>query len=243
MVWDRSGLQMGKILLPLWYYIALLPLTDLAFLFLDMLALTILYCGLFFYIRIQSRKLRNFATASGMGAQVKYQIPSWESNVEACHEPRVTSPLRMFSTKTVRVTTEDNPTNSPRPTSEPHRARRQINKASFTMLCYPLIYMLLTIPISLSRVSQFANKKGSLTSVYIGAGILELAGFVNVLLYTGTRKGIISWDSLFRKFGCQSSKMSTSPITLNCHGTRQTAAAVTTKQSGLSIPSLKSNFR
>ena len=75
---------------------------------------------------------------------------------------------------------------------------RRMKHVSLTMLCDPVLYIFLTMTLSIARISEFAGKPWSLQQVYVGAAIYECSGIVNVLLYTATRKGIISWDWLFR---------------------------------------------
>lgn len=56
--------------------------------------------------------------------------------------------------------------------------------------------MILTLPISISRISEFRGQELGLTFAYFGAALFECTGFINVLLYMGTRKGLVSWNRL-----------------------------------------------
>jgi len=48
----------------------------------------------------------------------------------------------------------------------------------------------------MSRIAEFAGHEWGLNFAYFGAALFECTGFVNVLLYTSTRKGIVSWNRL-----------------------------------------------
>jgi hypothetical protein len=67
------------------------------------------------------------------------------------------------------------------------------------LLCYPITYILLTMPLSITRLSQFAGNNWGLPAIHAAAAIYCCSGFINVMLYTLTRKGIISWDWLLRR--------------------------------------------
>jgi hypothetical protein len=100
-------------------------------------------------------------------------------------------------TKSVAVYTES-PTNSrtPRPNAPARRTYNRINKVSVTLLIYPVLYILLTMPISISRIAQFAGQQWGLAFAHFGAAFFSCTGFINVLLYTSTRKGLVSWSRL-----------------------------------------------
>ena len=77
------------------------------FLFIDMFALTILYCILFFYIRIQLKNFRKVASSSEI--QSSHELQSWQANLEAGTPEQPTAPKQIITTQTVTVTTEDRP--------------------------------------------------------------------------------------------------------------------------------------
>jgi hypothetical protein len=166
------------------------------FLFIDMFALTTLYCILFFYIRLQLKNFRKAASTSELHSS--HELQSWQANLEAGVTQIVTAPKQIITTKTVTVTTEERP-NPRRPQSDAERAHRRMNQVALTLLCYPIMYICLTMPLSITRISEFAGKEWTLPGIYAGASIYCCSGFMNVLLYTLTRKGIISWDWLFGK--------------------------------------------
>ena len=106
------------------------------------------------------------------------------------------------------------------------------------------------MPLSITRLSQFAGKQPSLTAVYASATIFCCSGLVNVLLYTATRKGIISWNWLWPKRRNSNAKEIAPPPPYNPHypGSHppRTAESITdvpppvsAKPSAISISSLR----
>jgi hypothetical protein len=184
-----SGSAYFSIIVPSFWFTSL----TLVFLFIDMFSLTILYCILFFYIRIQLKNFRKAASTSEM--QSTHELATWQANLEAGQPGQPTAPQQIITTKTVTVTTEERPQR--RAQTDAERAHRRMSHVALTLLCYPISYICLTMPLSITRLSQFAGKEPSLTAVYAGATIFCCSGFVNVLMYTATRKGIISWNWLW----------------------------------------------
>lgn len=92
------------------------------------------------------------------------------------------------------------PSNLERGARPPKTHHTRMKQVSFIFIWYPVIYILCTMPLSVSRISEFANKNWGLTSVYVGGALYDSQGWINVLLYAGTRKGIISWGKFFDKF-------------------------------------------
>jgi hypothetical protein len=164
-----------------------------------MFALTTLYCILFFYIRIQLKNFRKVGSTSELQTTHELQSASWQANLEAGTPEQPAAPKQIITTQTVTVTTEERPVYRRTMNTEADRAHRRMNQVALTLLCYPITYICLTMPLSISRLSQFASHGENLTAIYIGASLFCCSGFVNVLLYTATRKGIISWDWLFKK--------------------------------------------
>jgi hypothetical protein len=120
---------------------------------------------------------------------------TWHSNVEG---ENLTDPVttRVFSNKITTIKTDEF---SPQTTTYISTAQRRLSRVSWTLLCYPIIYFVLVLPLAVARIMEFANKDWSLTSVYVGGALFDVQGIVNVILYTATRQGIISWDRIFRK--------------------------------------------
>jgi hypothetical protein len=179
-----------------------------------MFALTILYCILFFYIRIQLKSFRKAASSSEN--QSSHELQAWQANLEAGKVAPPIAPQQILTTKTVTVTTEDRPQRRYMK-NEADRAHKRMNQVALTLLCYPIMYICLTMPIAITRISEFAGNHWGLTSIYVAACIYSCSGFVNVLLYTATRKGIISWGGLFRRRKSSTSTSETAPPPYNPH--------------------------
>jgi len=56
--------------------------------------------------------------------------------------------------------------------------------------------MIVTMPISIFRIAEFAGQNWGITFVHFSAALFECTGWINVLLYTSTRKGLVSWNRL-----------------------------------------------
>lgn len=159
-----------------------------------MATLIISYGAVFIYLRFQSRKLKSM-TQDETGEHNS----SWHAEVQAGGDSADSSDVpisssKAFTTRTLSITANQRPQKS-----RATKVQRRMRHASLALLCYPIVYIFLTMTLSIARISEFAGKPWSLQKVYVGACIYECSGFVNVLLYTGTRKGIISWDWIFRK--------------------------------------------
>jgi hypothetical protein len=161
-----------------------------------MVTLTILYSILFFFLRAQTKRLLN---ASGTDLRTddltRTTNSQWEVRCgpeDDLEAPPVRSSGPVIVTRSVTVNTES-PAN---PRTNARRTCDQINNVSITLIIYPILYMILTLPISISRISEFRGQELGLTFAYFGAALFECTGFINVLLYTSTRKGLISWNRL-----------------------------------------------
>ena len=153
---------------------------NIVFVFLDMFFLIILYGVLFFYIRIQLRNLHTVASSSDREAQLA------TSGVATTNT--VTSTSEEYWARHGRTVLRVNPT------------QQRMNQVSRTLLLYPLVYIIVLLPLSIGRVMQFANKNPSLKATYVVCAIFDCQGLVNAILYTCTRKGIIPWDAIIRRF-------------------------------------------
>jgi hypothetical protein len=174
------------------------------FLFIDMFGLTILYCILFFYIKTQLKNFRaaNSSTTENATSVSQHELRNWQANLETGIPTDPTSPQAIMTKTTVTVTTEERPStmyNGRRARTEAERAHRRMNQVALTLLCYPVSYICLTMPIAITRLSQFAGNNWGLRVIYVAACIYSCSGWCNVLLYTATRRGIISWGWLFKK--------------------------------------------
>lgn len=154
-----------------------------------MFALTVIYSVLFFYIRVQSTKFRNITSSNERTSS--HQLQSWEANVDVGSENHPVS--RQMISRTVTVVPEESP--APRRPGVPEEdiAHRRLNQAAFKLLAYPILYLWLTVPIGTVALASLAGHIW-LKPVYIASCFYGSTGWANVILYTATRKGIISWD-------------------------------------------------
>ena len=176
----------------------------LAFLFLDMATLTIFYGVLFFFLRAQLTK--GLRTQSNTTDQQRTEDlttttnPQWEVSHGTSYEDIEASAARpsgpVLITRFVSISTQDAQPRTPRPQASTQQTYRRINKVSITLLIYPLLYTIMTMPICIARIAEFAGQDLGLPFTYFGAALFECTGLVNVLLYTSTRKGLVSWDRL-----------------------------------------------
>ena len=125
----------------------------------------------------------------------------WEVRLETSNDDLEASPARpsgpVIVTKSVSIYTEAPPNpKPPRSNKSARRTYQRLNKVSVTLLIYPILYMILTMPISIARIAAFAGQEWGLPFVYFGAALFECTGWINVLLYTSTRKGLVSWNRL-----------------------------------------------
>ena len=186
------------------------------FLFIDMFALTILYCVLFFYIRLQLKNFRKANSSSEPNVKESngphatgHELSPWQANLESGIPSVQINPHTFITTKTVHVTTEErnpDPLTPHKNSLQPHtmnpdadRTHKKMNQVALTLLAYPIMYICLTLTLCITRFSEFAGDDWGFTCVYVGASIFCCTGWVNALMYTATRKGIISWDWLFRR--------------------------------------------
>lgn len=152
-----------------------------------MICLIILYGVLFFYIRRQLKNLHVATTSSDHDAQISLK-PGNKAQFS-------TSDISMTKAVTGECQTRQGPV-----LSMANQAQRRLNQVSRTLLLYPLVYIIVLLPLSIVRVMEFANKNPSLKMTYVVCAIFDCQGLINVFLYTCTRKGIIPWDLLLRKF-------------------------------------------
>jgi len=163
-------------------------------LFFNAFVLPILYTLLFLYIRSHVKTLYSATTSEYDEGK------RWEANLETNEPETSISSSEFIVTTSVKVTSEARPVQKQSGFRDTERAKRRMNKIAVTLLCYPIAYLCLTMPISVARVASFCGANVSTAVDYIVIAIFGSSGWVNVLLYTITRKGIVSWDwILFRR--------------------------------------------
>jgi hypothetical protein len=182
-----------------------------------MLSLTTIYCILFVYVRIKARNHRKLISTNASGGTYEMN-QTWSSDPETGTH---SSPHNANHTKiSTRVTMEDRPSHQ----SAGERTCERMNRASIILICYPMVYICLTMPMCIARICSFVGKSWSLPAVYAGTVIYVCSGAVNVLVYTTTRQGIIPWGRLFgRAKPAKTNQTSTKPVEYvpdNCHPAR-----------------------
>ena len=171
-----------------------------------MATLTILYSILFFFLRAQTKGLLKPSSPTdqqtvGDDLTMTTNTAQWEVTLGAPDDDPEASPARpsgpVIVTKSVAIYTESSSNARPSPPHVNNRqAHRKITKVSVTLLIYPILYMILNLPISMARIAEFAGQEWGLAFIHFGAALFECTGWINVLLYTSTRKGLVSWSRL-----------------------------------------------
>jgi hypothetical protein len=170
-----------------------------------MLSLTTIYCVLFVYLRIKAKNLRQLISTNATGSSYETS-QTWRADPNTGRH----SPLQSASQTKTKVTVEDRLS---RISVAGERTCERMNRASIILICYPMVYICLTMPMCIARICEFTGKNWSLPAVYAGTVIYVCSGAVNVLVYTTTRQGIISWGQLFRKIKpAKTNQISTKPV-------------------------------
>jgi hypothetical protein len=172
-----------------------------------MVALTIMYSILFFIIRRQTRKMpttnsssdfyKSQGTASETGTT--NEVDSWPTHLGAAKSS--TGANQIVVTTSVRVTDAErsNPmANQWKKNRSNENAKKRMNNVSTTLLCYPIAYLCLIMPVTAARIAEFTGAPVPLPVVFFACGFYASTGYVNVILYTVTRKGIVDWTWLPR---------------------------------------------
>jgi len=205
------------------------------FVFIDMVALTILYIFVFCYIQIQLRKFRDLTGTTGAGTDhqtTQHDLDNFDFDLESMVPQQVPASNQIMTTRIVHVTTQDRvqPPRTPiasmpwsnktgrslRPnvTNNPQLlARKRMLQVARTLLWYPFVYLIITAPLTIARIAGFAGRQWAVTCIFVGAAFYASGGWLNVLLYTATRKGIIgsSWKwswAWLNRFKCACSRKS-----------------------------------
>jgi hypothetical protein len=160
-----------------------------------MFALTALYTVLFVYIYLQSHKFTK-SDSSVHDQPSTHELRGWQANLECNVEHPRPALQTILRTQSVTVITESHEAAVRRIRRIEDNSRRRMTQVAVRLLCYPIVYICLTMPVSIARLAQFAGQNWGLTAIHVGAAIYVCSGWVNVLLYTATRKGIISWNWL-----------------------------------------------
>jgi hypothetical protein len=171
-----------------------------------MLLLSIIYSVLFFYIRSQLKQLRQASSTN--------ESRTYESNPEAGRPDG-----KIVLSNPIQTGT--------------YQAQKRMKQVSLTLLFYPAAYIVVLMPLSIARLRQFSGRNPSLAFTYTAAAIFDCQGFINVLLYTTTRKGLIAWNRLYPRFNRGTEEP---------HIPTQDSTTISTKHSVESMGSLSQDY-
>ncbi|KAJ5715240.1 uncharacterized protein N7483_012421 [Penicillium malachiteum] len=68
---------------------------------------------------------------------------------------------------------------------------KRLNRVVSYMVLYPIVYILLTLPLSAGRMASVSGTSPSVTYFCVAGAMMTLSGFCDVLQYTLTRKSIV----------------------------------------------------
>lgn len=70
--------------------------------------------------------------------------------------------------------------------------KRKISLAALYMILYPVVYIIVTLPLAAGRIATMAGNKPSLNYLLVGACFMTSAGWIDSLLYTFTRRAFLN---------------------------------------------------
>lgn len=68
---------------------------------------------------------------------------------------------------------------------------RRMNRVVSYMVLYPIVYIVLTLPLSVGRMASASGNTPSVTYFCVAGALMTLSGFCDTLMYTLTRKSIV----------------------------------------------------
>lgn len=68
---------------------------------------------------------------------------------------------------------------------------RRLNRVVSYMVMYPIVYIVLTLPLSAGRMASVSGKSPSVTYFCVAGALMTLSGFCDTLQYTMTRKSVV----------------------------------------------------
>jgi len=72
---------------------------------------------------------------------------------------------------------------------------RKISLAALYMIVYPVVYIIVTLPLAAGRIASMAGNKPSLQYLLVGGCFMTSAGWIDCLLYTFTRRAFLTTNS------------------------------------------------
>jgi hypothetical protein len=79
--------------------------------------------------------------------------------------------------------------------SQKKTTKRKISLAALYMILYPVVYIIVTLPLAAGRIATMAGNKPSLNYLLVGACFMTSGGWINCLLYTFTRRAFLDSTS------------------------------------------------
>lgn len=68
---------------------------------------------------------------------------------------------------------------------------RRLNRVVSYMVLYPIVYIVLTLPLSAGRMASVSGNSPSVAYFCVAGALMTLSGFCDTLQYTLTRKSIV----------------------------------------------------
>jgi hypothetical protein len=70
-------------------------------------------------------------------------------------------------------------------------SRQRVTRAARYMVVYPVIYVVLTMPLAAGRVSAMVGRNPSLVYYCVAGALMSSCGVIDVILYISTRKALV----------------------------------------------------
>jgi hypothetical protein len=155
-----------------------------------MATLTILYSILFLLLRARTKSLLNAITTTDQQTTDQQTVDDLTTTTDTQWEVRFTtsdddpeaSPARpsgpVIVTKSVSIYTKASPNPAPPPqcNANARRTYDRTNKVSIVLLIYPILYVIVTMPIVINHVTQFAGQEFGLTFAYFWRYTISMYG-------------------------------------------------------------------
>ncbi len=163
----------------------------IVFLFIDHIALTLVYVILFIYIRVHAKRFHE--------ATVSQTERSREIQERRSSETSQTTFANQSSKPQLSNFQIDEESSRNATTNHLLSTHHCMNKVAYSLLFYPFSCIFHTLPVAILRVVNFSGTSSSnYGAVYFAVSLYCCSGWTTVLLYTATRKGLISWNWLGR---------------------------------------------
>lgn len=79
--------------------------------------------------------------------------------------------------------------------SRTSRTERKLSLAALYMILYPIFYVIVTLPLAAGRIAGLAGNKPSPIYLLVGASFMTSAGWIDCLLYSLTRRALLTKPS------------------------------------------------